>query len=87
MKFMNSSLDNLVENLTKSELDKLKETKKVFKDKINLVSRKGVYPYDYMNSIEKFYETKLPPKETFYSRLYDCDISDEDYEHAKNVWN
>ena len=86
MKFMNSSLDNLVVNLTKSGLDKLKENKKVFKDKIKLFSRKGVYPYDYMNSIEKFDETKLPDKDKFYSKLNYCDISDEDYEHAKKVW-
>ena len=39
-----------------------------------------------MNGIEKFSEEKLPPKETFYSKLNDCGVSDEDYEHAKKVW-
>ena len=38
-----------------------------------------------MDSSEKFKETKLPPKEAFYSRLSDEGISDEDYEHARKV--
>ena len=40
-----------------------------------------------MNSTEKLKETKLPPKEAFYSKLNDKEISDEDYQHASNVWN
>ena len=48
--------------------------------------RKGVYPYDYMDSFDKFNE-KLPSKEEFYSLLNDEHISNEDYEHAQNVWN
>ena len=39
-----------------------------------------------MDSLEKLKETKLPPKEAFYSRLNYEDISDEDYEHAIKVW-
>ena len=50
-KFMASSLDKLVSNLS---FEKLNRTEKVFKDKIELVSRKGVYPCDYMSSTEKF---------------------------------
>ena len=83
-KFMASSLDNLVKNLS---VDKLSQTKKAFEDKIDLLSRKGVYPYDHMTSIERFKETQLPPKEAFYSKLNDSGISDEEYEHAKRVWN
>ena len=52
-----------------------------------LLTRKGVYPYDYVTSIEKLQETKLPPKEAFYSILYNEEISDEDYQRALNVWN
>ena len=85
-KFMASSLDSLVGNLTKSGLEKLKEAKKEFGEKVKLLSRKGIYPYDYMSGIEKFSEEKLPPKEEFYSELNDCGVSDEDYDHAKNVW-
>ena len=48
--------------------------------------RKGVYPYEYMDSLERFKENKLPPKESFYSRLTGEDISDENYQHAQKVW-
>ena len=48
--------------------------------------RKGIYPYDYIDSFDKFNE-KLPSKEEFYSLLNDEHISNEDYEHAQNVWN
>ena len=47
--------------------------------------RKGVYPYEYMDSWEKFNET-LPDKESFYSKLNKEDITDEDYAHAQKVW-
>ena len=39
-----------------------------------------------MDSLERFKETKLPPKEAFYSKLNNEGISDEDYTHAKKVW-
>ena len=81
---MAASLDNLVNNLPKDDFNNLK--RHYTGDKLNLLTRKGVYPYEYMDSLEKLKETKLPPKETFYSRLNDEDISDEDYEHAIKVW-
>jgi len=49
--------------------------------------KKGVFPYDWFDSFEKVNETKLPPKEKFYSKLNDSEISDSDYEHAQKVWN
>ena len=82
--FMSSSLDKLVNNLPK---EALKYTSKMFKgDKLDLMAQKGVYPYDYMDSFDKFNES-LPNKEDFYSILNDEHISDKDYEHAKDVWN
>ena len=48
--------------------------------------RKGVYPYEYMDSWDKFDETELPNKDCFYSNLNDAGIDDKDYEHAKRVW-
>ena len=49
--------------------------------------RKGVFPYEYMNGWGKFEETSLPPKDAFYNRLTMKGISDQGYEHAKQVWN
>ena len=83
-KFMATSLDKLVNNLPKDDFINLSSY--YSGDKFNLLTRKGVYPYEYMDSLEKLKETKLPPKEAFYSRLNDEDISDENYAHAKKVW-
>ena len=55
-------------------------------NKLVLLLRKGVYPYEYMDSWERFNETSLPPKESFYSELNLEDISDKDYLHAQKVW-
>lgn len=51
------------------------------------MSQKGVYPYDYMDSFEKFNQTTLPTKEQFYSGLNNEHISDERYQHAKKVYD
>ena len=83
-KFLQTSLANLVSNL---QPDDFHNTKQVFKENVELLTRKGVYPYDYVSSFEKLSETQLPPKEEFYSKLNDEDITDDDYQHAKNVWN
>ena len=45
-----------------------------------------MYPYEYMDSMERFEEHQLPPKEDFFSKLHNSGISDEDYGHAQNVW-
>ena len=51
-----------------------------------MLLRKGVYPYEYMDSWEDFDETSLLDKKAFYSKLNLEDISDRDYEHAQKVW-
>ena len=83
-KFMSTSLDNLVNNLPDDAFNNLEGCYKG--EKLSLVKRKGVYPYEYMNSLERFKENKLPPKEAFYSKLMGEGISNEYYEHAKKVW-
>ena len=45
--------------------------------------KKGVIPYEYIDSLEKFNETNLQPIQKFYSSLTNGDISEEDYEHAQ----
>ena len=57
------------------------------KEKLELLLKKGIYPYDYMDSVERFEETELPKKEAFFSKLNGEAVSEEDYEHAKKVWN
>ncbi|CAB4038525.1 Hypothetical predicted protein, partial [Paramuricea clavata] len=52
----------------------------------DVVGKKGVYPYEWMDGHDKFNERRLPPKENFYSGLTGEDISDENYERAKKVW-
>ncbi|XP_073995692.1 uncharacterized protein [Rhodnius prolixus] len=80
---MPSSLDSLVRNLSE-----LEEVNRFFPSKhADLLTRKGIFPYEYITDWNKLEETTLPPKEIFYSRLNQSGISQEDYEHAVNVWN
>ena len=55
-------------------------------DKFILLLRKGVYPYEYMDNWERFNETSLPNKESFYSNLNMENIEDIDYRHGNNVF-
>ena len=48
--------------------------------------RKGIYPYEYIDSWERFDETSLPDEEAFYSSLNMEDITSIDYRHAKRVY-
>ena len=48
--------------------------------------RKGVYRYEYMDNWEKFNETLLHSKESFYSNLNMENIDDIDYGHGNNVF-
>ena len=52
-----------------------------------MLLRKGVFPYEYMNSWEKFDETALAPKKDFHSNLNLEDIRDKDYANAQKVWD
>ena len=53
----------------------------------DLLTRKGICPYEYMSSWNKFEEVQLPPIEAFYSNLNMSNISDDDYQHVQRVWN
>ena len=50
-----------------------------------LLSKKGVYPYEYEDDWKKFNQT-LPEKEDFYSHLNMEDITDIDYAPAKGIY-
>lgn len=81
-KFMPASLDPLLQNLKEHH-----DFNKFYSGELlKLLLKKGIYPYEYVDPLETFKETCLPPKEAFYSKLYESDITDDEYEHAKNVW-
>ena len=81
--FMSQSLDNLVKNLPD---DAFKYTSQEFQDdKLDVMRKKGVYPYDYMDCFNQFADSKLPKKEDFYGKLLNENISDDQYQHAQNV--
>ena len=83
-KFMSSSLDSLVNNLAKGG-DQLLAFEDYNSEQRKLLIRKGVYPYEYMNSWDKFEETKLPSRDEFYSKLNMSGINK--YQHARNIWD
>ena len=85
LKFMSSSLGALVNNLLKNGFKNI--SKYYTPEEVELIKQKGFYPYEYMNTEEKFNDTKLPPREVFYSKLSGKGISEKDYKHACNVWN
>ena len=82
---MSSSLDKVVSNLPD---ESFKYTKEAFKNELfQLMKQKGVYPYDHMDSFAKFNETELPKQEDFYTILNNENITDDQYNHAQDVWN
>ena len=82
---MFSSLDSLTKNLVRGG-KKLFGFKDYSELQYDLLARKGVYPYEYVNSWDRFNETQLPPISAFYSNLNMSSISEEDYQHAQRVW-
>ena len=81
-RFMNSSLSSLVD-----DLDEFPILSKYFKGRqLELLRRKGVYPYEYVDCLSQLDEKQLPPIEKFCSHLNDEHISEEDYEHGKTIW-
>ena len=84
-KFMPSSLDSLTKNLV-SGGKKLFGFEDYSELQYGLLTRKGVFPYEYVNSWDRFNETQLPPIDAFYSNLNMSSIHEEDYQHAQQVW-
>jgi len=95
--FLSSSLDKLVK-LSKFEdnikRDKWENNFKFSKrnpyvnnlEDLDLLTDKGVYPYDYFDCFEKFDERQLPLKKDFYSKLSQTNIEASEYERAKHIW-
>ena len=85
IKFMSSSLDSLVNNLAKGG-HKFFGFEPYNGRQCELLIRKGIYPYEYIDSWGKFKETSSPSIEKFDSNLNMSGVSDGDYEHACSIW-
>ena len=85
LKFLDASLNSLANTMDKNDY---KHLRTYFPDdaQFNLLTRKGVYPYDYMTSWKCYKEKSLPSKNSFYNSLMDEEISNSDYKHAESVW-
>ena len=96
MQFLDSSLEKLVKNLLDEDFKYLVEE---FGSKnLQLLKQKGAYPYEYMNSFEKFNEKKLPARKCFYSSTKKGKIGNDgeksngyvsvkDYLTCEKVWD
>ena len=87
LQFLNCSLDTLVKNLYKDGEDKFIHMRRLYQndEQFKLLMKKGVFPYQHLDSEERMSERCLPPQEKFCSRLTDENISDADYSHAQKV--
>ena len=82
--FLASPLANLAKNLPD---EKYVYTSEAFSgERLALMKEKGAYPYDYMDSFQKFSQTQLPKRDDFYSLLTNEEISESEYAHAQKVW-
>lgn len=84
--FEPSSLETSVDNLAQNGLQSFAYFQSEIKEHTDILLRKGVYPYEYMDSWEKFNETQFPLLQKFYSSVKKEHISDEDYAHPKHVF-
>ena len=96
MQFINFSLDKLVKKLSDKDFKYFVE--EFGFENLWLLKQKDAYPYEYMNSFEKFIEQKFPNKKCFDSSLkdeqlmimvekLDGPISAEDYLTRNKIWN
>ncbi len=87
-KFMRGSLNSLAKTLGKDQFGTLtSQMSQTPEESLDLLKQKGVFPYEYLTDFSKLNATSLPPKDAFYNQLKNEQISDEDYAHAKKVWN
>ena len=96
MQFINSSLDKLVKNLSDKDFKYLIEAFGSKNEEI--LKQKGTYPYEYMNSLERFSEEKFPARKYFLSstkngqidddgKILDGHISFKDYLTCEKLWD
>jgi hypothetical protein len=89
--FLTSSLESLVQSLRKTDEKKFKLLKSIMDTRYpntdyKLLLRKGVFPYKYLNSFERFNDNQLPQRVSFFSTLRGEECLQEDYDYAPRVW-
>ena len=82
--FLNKSLDYLTGTIDDNDRISLKH--EFGEENYMLLTKKGIYPYDYFDSKTKYDELQLPEKQKFFNKLNNKNISNEDYKHALNVF-
>ena len=85
---MASSLETLFDNLTSVEGEKhVKQFRKAFpsEQQAKLLLQKNEYCYDYIDSLDKFEETKLPARDALFNQLTNEALSEERHKHAQDV--
>ena len=92
LQFCKESLDKLASNLNNEDFKYLLLEFRI--NKLEILKRKDAYPYEWVDSYEKFKHPFLPEKKNFYSSLRDGKrdrsnghISNEQYQHLQNIWN
>ena len=89
LQLMSPSFEKLVENLYNpnpaTKYDNFNFTKKVFGKDVDLLCRKGHYPYEWVDDISKLDHIGLPSQDQFDSQLTQSNISEADYKHANTI--
>lgn len=86
--FLGASLSNLVQDLCSKGEESFFNVNKFFDkpEERALLYRKGVFPYNYLSSLDKLDDTCLPPKSAFFDDLAKKEITDDEYAFAQKVW-
>ena len=82
--FLNKGLDYLTGTIDDNDRISLKQ--EFGEENYKLLTKKGIYPYDYFDNKDKYDELQLPKKQKFFNKLNNKNISNEDYKHALNVF-
>jgi len=87
---LSSSLKSLAESLKKKDPTRFTRLQMLISRQYpacdpNLLLRKGVFPYEYLDLIQKLQENSLPTRESFYSSLSGQECSEDDYRYAQQV--
>ena len=83
--FLDKSLDYLTKTINDEDRISLKQ--EFGEENYRLLTKKGIYPYDYFDNIKKYKENKLPNQKCFKNKLNNNkNVPNEDYKHAINVF-